>query len=591
MELLYLYVFDDKRNIKGCEFNFSPGYRFSFNSTTKSLEMVEKAGLPSQWFGSNIDNIIAIIGKNGAGKSNLIDSIIKVLCGQGGGIAIWKHEGVLYRNKTSYEVNCNFEIHQWSFWGNPFSGDIKGAIKNTVVIYYSPTIDRNIEEKKNQYKAFRNISNSWFLRQKISADTSVPNYAQLPEVEYMQLIDTFRLILFFIYNREKKIELPASLRKPEYLRIGFHLFDNEEPDHPAYQALNKDRNNTFESQLKYFITRQIFKEIKVPDSWNENTTLDEMLSVYTNNGETDRPNIYNDLIQLHIEKKICCDLNKQKPSKIGDDFYLSIRTDALSIKFLTALWGYYFRREPYYASFGTLTFLQSIRNDSLTVKWDGMSSGESAFYNFMSRLYGTLYQMEDEIYHAAQNKIVLRYQPEIETVILILDEAELSFHPEWQQKFINLLIDSLQRIFYNIHFQIILASHSPILISDLPKSNIIFLSRDENGNCKVCNPMCQKETFGANIHTLFNDSFFLDGLPIGDFAKKKIQHLFDRILINKEAGSEILSEINLVGEIVLKNQLKKLYDENIASLSIDEQIDAYKEKIEFLKQLKNDTDY
>lgn len=407
----------------------------------------------------------------------------------------------------------------------------------------------------------------------------------------MQLMDTFRLILFLIYTREKGIGLPNDLRQPEYLKIGFHLFDNEIPDHPAYRKLNKENDNSFEGQLKCFITRQIFKSIEIPESWNENTTLKEMLSAYTNNGETERLNIYDELVHLYKEEKVCCDLDKRKPSKIGDDFYLSVKTEALSTKFLTALWGYYFRREPYYASFSTLSFLQNIRNDSLSVKWDGMSSGESAFYNFMSRLYGVLYEMEQEIHHAAKNKVVIRNQPEVNTVILLLDEAELSFHPEWQQKFMNLLIDSSQQVFYNIRFQVILASHSPILISDLPKCNIIFLRKGEDGCCQVCDPMYQKETFGANIHTLFNDSFFLDGLPIGDFAKKKIQQLFDRVKNQKESIEQVLSEINLVGEVVLRNQLKRMFDENTVSLSIEEQIAIHEKKIELLKQqLKDDTD-
>lgn len=46
MELLYFYIFDDKRNKKGCEFNFSPDYKFSFNSITKNLTMKERNGLP-----------------------------------------------------------------------------------------------------------------------------------------------------------------------------------------------------------------------------------------------------------------------------------------------------------------------------------------------------------------------------------------------------------------------------------------------------------------------------------------------------------------------------------------------------------------
>ena len=89
MELLYIYIWDDKRNIKGCEYNFSPNYKFSYQFQSKTFHMEECDSLYNGWFGENIVNITAIVGKNGAGKTNLLDCIIKALCGQGGGYVFY----------------------------------------------------------------------------------------------------------------------------------------------------------------------------------------------------------------------------------------------------------------------------------------------------------------------------------------------------------------------------------------------------------------------------------------------------------------------------------------------------------------------
>lgn len=39
MELLYIYIWDDKRNIKECEYNFSPNYKFSYRPQLKTFDM------------------------------------------------------------------------------------------------------------------------------------------------------------------------------------------------------------------------------------------------------------------------------------------------------------------------------------------------------------------------------------------------------------------------------------------------------------------------------------------------------------------------------------------------------------------------
>lgn len=74
-----------------------------------------------------------------------------------------------------------------------------------------------------------------------------------------------------------------------------------------------------------------------------------------------------------------------------------------------------------------------------------------------------------------------------------------------------------------------------------------------------------KPTFAANIHDLFADSFYMDKGFVGEFAREKINDLFERIFkISKE--DEILlieKEIRLIGEpFVQMSLLKHLENQN-----------------------------
>ncbi|MEQ0078781.1 AAA family ATPase [Klebsiella sp. JN_Kp120] len=56
--------------------------------------------------------------------------------------------------------------------------------------------------------------------------------------------------------------------------------------------------------------------------------------------------------------------------------------------------------------------------------------------------------------------------------IILIDEPEISLHPEWQQRYINLLMNTFEG-FYNCKF--IIATHSPLVISNLKSSNCYIL--------------------------------------------------------------------------------------------------------------------
>ena len=68
---------------------------------------------------------------------------------------------------------------------------------------------------------------------------------------------------------------------------------------------------------------------------------------------------------------------------------------------------------------------------------------------------------------------------EPENSIIMIDEPELSLHPKWQQK----IVDVYRKIGKNN--QIILATHSPHILGRVEKENIILLEKNENGIVKV----------------------------------------------------------------------------------------------------------
>lgn len=127
-------------------------------------------------------------------------------------------------------------------------------------------------------------------------------------------------------------------------------------------------------------------------------------------------------------------------------------------------------------------------------------------------------------------------------VNILLDEIELYFHPEMQRQFIKNLINSFSQLkkylTHNVQsINILLATHSPFILSDIPSSNILRL--------KDGKPESQGEqTFGANIHELLANDFFLENGFIGEFSNEKIIDLI-KYLNSKSTKSNYSKKYNL----------------------------------------------
>ena len=125
---------------------------------------------------------------------------------------------------------------------------------------------------------------------------------------------------------------------------------------------------------------------------------------------------------------------------------------------------------------------------------------------------------------------------------------------------LNNLIHFLSIFYPEMKFQIILATHSPIILSDIPSSNVVFLNKDA-GSVETIVKENTKQTFASNIYQLFNDSFFLDSTPIGDYARELIQYAIDDINKCYKDPEMSVSEktkqiVGLIGEPVFRNILE-----------------------------------
>jgi predicted ATPase len=239
-------------------------------------------------------------------------------------------------------------------------------------------------------------------------------------------------------------------------------------------------------------------------------------------------------------------------------------------------------------------FWLNVNRGFLSFSWRGMSTGEIALLRIFSRFN----ILREIITHRREVNSINYIKSQITHLIFLIDEGEIGLHPTWQQQFLNQLIQNIPSMFEDLgvkSIQLILTTHSPFILSDVPNNHVIFLEKDKEGNCIVNkNPLQDKKmTFGANIHSLLSDGFFMKEGLMGDFAKKKINELIDDLiekgnLLSDERKSEIKTMIPLIGEPIIRKKIMDLYNEQI-NLSIDDRIKTLEKDIEKLKAIKNDS--
>lgn len=302
---------------------------------------------------------------------------------------------------------------------------------------------------------------------------------------------------------------------------------------------------------------------------------------------------YTDSIKLIDEQKI--------PIKSISDFIANIKNEKKYSQIGSI--------ELFPPSIFNIDILLKTNNGKLT-EFKKLSSGEKQM----------IYSVSSILYHLSNLDSVktTATKTAYDNINIILEEIELYFHPEMQRNFINHILNSISGIELNniktINFCFV--SHSPFILSDIPYHNIMFLENEQNEAIQL---FVAKSTFGANIHDLLKDGFFMNKGSIGEFAKNKIsetifwlnelkdkkirieeldkiknlnarqisekKQITESIINLSSANIKHLDLIKIIDEPIIKNKLSEMYSEIFSN---EERIDYLeKEKNRIEEEIKN----
>ncbi len=119
------------------------------------------------------------------------------------------------------------------------------------------------------------------------------------------------------------------------------------------------------------------------------------------------------------------------------------------------------------------------------------------------------------------------------TGVILIDEIDAHLHPQWQRR----IIPSLREAFPNCQF--ILATHSPLIISDVPAENIHLLSQID-GNVTASHPDI---SFGRDANQILELVMGVPDRP--EKYKRELRSLF-----------RLIDDGNLTGARQLKEQIE-----------------------------------
>ena len=585
MELVYLWV-EKYKNIHEQGFNFSPRFTCVYDKEKNELTIDENDDYIPDFFGENI-NVTTIVGKNGSGKSSIFEII------------------------TTFSFQEYFDKKTFLVFFNGKSFSFKQS-------YTGEELDFEITNKTKYLHSSHNASrrvNALYFGNELS---TIFNNPRMKSVQlYEGNIDAFKDEKFALNNKKYFTEKRERVYKFEIFNKRFHFLLNR-------------KNNIFKK----------IDSVIVFDSFRRELHFYEMISLIAGNISImklvgDKNLTRNTILETPIEDKkylfykllivfrlYQCEYNETRKEsapisgvrtaqkvkdiveEINKDFTSKDFTNETFLKISKVINSYDHKKDIYSKkniediltkyeytdneiwiekdltsidiSIEIENPLLELLNINNIVRVDFLNSSSDS-YNYFSLSSGERNYIEifvTYLYHLISENKKEKYNRKI---FFLFDEIDLGLHPSWQKRLIRDIIDFANEYFKDsIHF--VFTSHSPFLLSDIPKQNIIFLDKDEKGNCKVVDGLKEKkQTFGANIHTLLSDSFFMEDGLMGEFAKGKINKAI--VLLNKENLDEEELKyceqiISIIGEPIVKNQLQRMLDSKRLS-----KIDAVNEKI------------
>lgn len=557
MELVYLWV-EDYKNIKKQGYNFSSRFECKFHDKYDEngnllddceLEIKPKEHIEN-FFAENI-NVTAIVGKNGSGKSSVFKCLKKYINNTysseeqlDDGISVMEipktEEKVLIvfysKTRKTFYFQASFKfIHEEHIQEKP---NLEDASFPMFDYSFSQNRVDNHDVFPWKYKnAFNGIS---FNQENIrNISCIIQNYEFLKQNNQLEKFDKFFIPQKVVVN----IDLPylnqrytSSRARFQSLKTDFAKLENKLMENMVIEEflneLDKIDEKNYEKEKIIFNVpySTILDFAKHENNYVKKTEEEGVYTIFEFEIDTleyIQGEAYEEWVE-NMERDLLIDQNKREELK--ENRYVK----SFGRQLLEAIDDSDF----------TLNIFDK-NNKSLT----SLSFGEQQLVNILNNIL--ILGISDNIIEANIDsadagfhikKVMDNYWDlKLDNFIVFLDEIDIGFHPDWQKRTIQYITDFLQ-LLPNKNFHLVFSTHSPFLLSDIPKENIVFLDtykeddteveqkNQQVGNCKVLKHdqvLAKKQTFGQNIHTLLSDSFFMENGLMGEFAKKKINKIIE----------------------------------------------------------------
>lgn len=169
---------------------------------------------------------------------------------------------------------------------------------------------------------------------------------------------------------------------------------------------------------------------------------------------------------------------------------------------------------------GSLYVNETISTPASHERITRFKEGELMKGGVMERLYvKALSDGEHQLLHTIGLCLLYRH----ESALFLLDEPETHLNPDWRASYISTLRAALEADegTRNVMREVLLTSHSPFIISDCRKENVLVFTKDPLTR-EVTWGTPDFETFGASA-TLITNEIFDRAETIGDFANDELK--------------------------------------------------------------------
>ena len=558
MKLIALVIKQYDELFKNQIFNFSDEYKVSFDFETNELKIDKNPDYIENFYGESIYNISPIVGINGTGKTTILNIISSH--------SPYKYEqdpdnqylSLFELGKQEDRVRFNISSTNLSVKNLPAVGTFyrkQDGSFNCNPEYYEG--DKNILYVNLQSKGGGTIGyrtalnpkglamfiNSYFwlsdreiISSVLSCSLEIEPYGlkdysdSIPRGINAIGVLIYKTIHNIFYEEDefiKKLLSESLLSKCEkYLKE--YVSDYEDSGRYLLSDIVKelDKNEVKDETMKIrkeyvesIITIvKIFKEIRENGSLIDNNSSSILLK-YSNNNRRLFEDLNDRLLQYTklkgLMRDLCYDLNK---------------------------------------SFNNYNLLKETPDYH-------MSTGEGNLIEIFSQLYTYLYMHEESS----------------GDIILLVDELESGMHLEWSRRLIKILINNLSEILdiegKGRKIQLSFTTHSPYMLSDIKPGNVIMIEKNQETGYSEGKVL--QNTFAKNIQEIMKENL-IDNI-YGDFALAKINSMIERLNGEEEQEGneeELLKEIHLISEPILRNKLLEMYDKkyNTSEFSIEKQL-------------------